>query len=124
PTTSSLYSPLHIYVCVSCVSVPCASFLLLTVLFFFFSMIRRPPRSTLFPYTTLFRSLGRDRLDLCHDAVERLPHTKILPHAVDRDRKSTRLNSSHQIISYAVFCLKKKKKKKNNNTTTRATPTQ
>src|SRR6266850_3454456 len=69
--------------------------------FFFFLMIRRPPRSTLFPYTTLFRShpprragfgcfrrsTGRDR----------------------RDRKSTRLNSSHLVISYAVFCLKKKK---------------
>src|SRR3712207_7744935 len=85
---------------------------------FFFLMIRRPPRSTLFPYTTLFRSLqvavddpgevvqalaGGDaeraeRLDLVHLAV-----------AEERDRKSTRLNSSHANISYAVFCLKKKK---------------
>src|SRR5256885_8585621 len=101
--------------------------------FFFFLMIRRPPRSTLFPYTTLFRSVGHgdgaefargaagsrnaflDRLRLAHqrdiagrglvpagrDADERL---------VDLlgDRKSTRLNSSHLVISYAVFCLKKK----------------
>src|SRR5256885_9418263 len=94
------------------------------VFFFFFLMIRRPPRSTLFPYTTLFRSL---RLDF------RFPeHTRSLwilsferarrritvvavgddRHAlaaVSIDRKSTRLNSSHLVISYAVFCLKKKK---------------
>src|SRR5438552_12536672 len=69
-------------------------------------MIRRPPRSTLFPYTTLFRSLpgrcGRPR-----------PHGRPRPPVRPRpllDRKSTRLNSSHQIISYAVFCLKKKKR--------------
>src|SRR6476660_10321908 len=70
--------------------------------FFFFLMIRRPPRSTLFPYTTLFRSLGTH-----------LEGSPCLPpqgaDGVPRDRKSTRLNSSHQIISYAVFCLKKKK---------------
>src|SRR5258708_13065728 len=70
-------------------------------------MIRRPPRSTLFPYTTLFRShhdgLGRG---LDQQPVARLAF------AQRRDRKSTRLNSSHQIISYAVFCLKKKKKTK------------
>src|SRR5712675_1109708 len=67
-------------------------------------MIRRPPRSTLFPYTTLFRS---DRA-CCHRAAER---TCWLCQPVDitRDRKSTRLNSSHGYISYAVFCLKKKK---------------
>src|SRR5947209_13135529 len=74
-------------------------------------MIRRPPRSTLFPYTTLFRSLALrgEAFLLVHrrDAtLGRLPH-----HAVPRDRKSTRLNSSHANISYAVFCLKKKKKK-------------
>src|SRR2546422_5152237 len=81
-------------------------------------MIRRPPRSTLFPYTTLFRSrrveghLAEDRnallvlkrdvaeLDVSDDRGKRLP----------RDRKSTRLNSSHGYISYAVFCLKKKKR--------------
>src|SRR5574339_1085726 len=69
---------------------------------FFFLMIRRPPRSTLFPYTTLFRSgAARARAaDLPRD------RPRLLPPA---DRKSTRLNSSHQAISYAVFCLKKKK---------------
>src|SRR6185436_20791985 len=72
--------------------------------FFFFLMIRRPPRSTLFPYTTLFRSCrhGRPR---DHDLGRNAEPAR-------QDRKSTRLNSSHQIISYAVFCLKKKKKKK------------
>src|SRR5438552_9976953 len=72
-------------------------------------MIRPPPRSTLFPYTTLFRSwAGRN------PASEAL-YDSVLARAPGRerqDRKSTRLNSSHQIISYAVFCLKKKKKKK------------
>src|SRR5258708_26602663 len=71
-------------------------------------MIRRPPRSTLFPYTTLFRSR---QLVLFRDA-----HTPARTKRGDvrslLDRKSTRLNSSHQIISYAVFCLKKKKKKR------------
>src|SRR5687768_17800581 len=99
-------------------------------------MLRRPPRSTLFPYTTLFRSVGEvpglrlrhvevqvrpedrrvvqradlDRVEGRHgtgDRVERRPAV-----AAERDRKSTRLNSSHGYISYAVFCLKKKKKKK------------
>src|SRR5258708_31602337 len=80
-------------------------------------MIRRPPRSTLFPYTTLFRSC--DALKLLRD---RLPDITLVVDAglgapspasttsVMSDRKSTRLNSSHQIISYAVFCLKKKKR--------------
>src|SRR5256885_4020630 len=104
--------------------------------FFFFLMIRRPPRSTLFPYTTLFRS-GR-QTDLHYLVVGRLqPHRRredeadlfpavlyfrldavwhpdgdrvVLP--LRTDRKSTRLNSSHLVISYAVFCLKKKKKNK------------
>src|SRR5689334_24075839 len=90
-------------------------------------MIRRPPRSTLFPYTTLFRSheqqlaegapqprgdvlpvVGRGRLRVrltqCGDAK------RLGPEALGQDRKSTRLNSSHSSISYAVFCLKKKKK--------------
>src|SRR2546426_4149163 len=93
-------------------------------------MIRRPPRSTLFPYTTLFRSLQRGRLrtvrqadgverhhPLTDDAAaaeevaeviaERLQVVEVL--VEERDRKSTRLNSSHLVISYAVFCLKKKK---------------
>src|SRR5688572_33140060 len=75
--------------------------------FFFFLMIRRPPRSTLFPYTTLFRSRWRPEkvADLCFAGGFRRRHRK-------PDRKSTRLNSSHSQISYAVFCLKKKKKKK------------
>src|SRR5437667_7520127 len=92
-------------------------------------MIRRPPRSTLFPYTTLFRSViahlvtqaARARVDedgepaglesepLGHGGVERLRHVTDF-HEVIADRKSTRLNSSHITISYAVFCLKKKKK--------------
>src|SRR6266496_4512293 len=93
-------------------------FILIFVFFFFFLMIRRPPRSTLFPYTTLFRShlvwhvyvlqseAGALRLHTAQDLV--------IPAAVGaaEDRKSTRLNSSHVEISYAVFCLKKKKKKK------------
>src|SRR5258708_15007423 len=80
-------------------------------------MIRRPPRSTLFPYTTLFRSLflrepdagigDRDR-DLGEAVAERFGPGVQHHAAALGDRKSTRLNSSHQIISYAVFCLKKK----------------
>src|SRR2546427_4424510 len=87
-------------------------------------MIRRPPRSTLFPYTTLFRSgrrALRDRLDRpgagAHAARGDVQRARLagvlllLPHSAARqDRKSTRLNSSHSQISYAVFCLKKKKK--------------
>src|SRR2546430_13173115 len=77
---------------------------------FFFLMIRRPPRSTLFPYTTLFRSQKREiveaRSKSTHSGLkQRLSMTSMI--AV-RDRKSTRLNSSHSQISYAVFCLKKK----------------
>src|SRR5215203_6681297 len=82
--------------------------ILLSSLFFFsffFLMIRRPPRSTLFPYTTLFQSRPRHRPPR--------PHEGACP-ARSRDRKSTRLNSSHANISYAVFCLKKKKKTKYN----------
>src|SRR6267142_5033598 len=80
-------------------------------LFFFFLMIRRPPRSTLFPYTTLFRSCrtpsahGHLRLHGHHRRPVRRARQ------VRQDRKSTRLNSSHMSISYAVFCLKKKKSK-------------
>src|SRR5690242_20971282 len=84
-------------------------------------MLRRPPRSTLFPYTTLFRSVrdreggacARDRQPV--RPPERHPGQPLDPGAQGRvalDRKSTRLNSSHMSISYAVFCLKKKKKKK------------
>src|SRR5258708_14350340 len=67
-------------------------------------MIRRPPRSTLFPYTTLFRSAAGTLLDL-----EQGWEPTRRDSCPSTDRKSTRLNSSHQIISYAVFCLKKKK---------------
>src|SRR5256885_11769136 len=100
-------------------------------------MIRRPPRSTLFPYTTLFRSCillndssfsqRRDKKSL----LQRGKQAFIPPHVIcvkfvyfrylSRDRKSTRLNSSHLVISYAVFCLKKKKK---NTTTIRPTQLQ
>src|SRR6266700_7154505 len=73
-----------------------------SLLFFFFLMIRRPPRSTLFPYTTLFRSE--------YPGGPRRRHFCLRPGALSSsDRKSTRLNSSHVKISYAVFCLKKKK---------------
>src|SRR3712207_9095573 len=90
-------------------------------IFFFFLMIRRPPRSTLFPYTTLFRShrgdeavqmfavmgAGRPLVDGVHRGV--VGARRVDRDAGDEDRKSTRLNSSHANISYAVFCLKKKK---------------
>src|SRR5215467_15170267 len=81
--------------------------------FFFFLMIRRPPRSTLFPYTTLFRfrrqgRQGRRRIPLRVARRARHPRRR----ERRRDRKSTRLNSSHLVISYAVFCLKKKIQKK------------
>src|SRR3712207_8673669 len=87
-------------------------------LYIFFLMIRRPPRSTLFPYTTLFRSdqLGRRQPDdrqadhhcLAHGQAQAGVADRIEEEAVARDRKSTRLNSSHANTSYAVFCLKKK----------------
>src|SRR5438477_8440756 len=89
-------------------------------MFVFFLMIRRPPRSTLFPYTTLFRSeyianndshpgaqFNSEFHSLVKTEVAKLSAEKELP---AEDRKSTRLNSSHMSISYAVFCLKKKKK--------------
>src|SRR5690242_21619983 len=99
-------------------------------------MIRRPPRSTLFRYTTLFRSGPRHRAltldlagrvrDLGGDRLEGLGevpigHESPIPSA-SGDRKSTRLNSSHMSISYAVFCLKKKKKTHKNNTKTDQSP--
>src|SRR3712207_7799332 len=105
---------------------------------FFFLMIRRPPRSTLFPYTTLFRSLHdrREEVDQLHAPLA-FGFIRMVVRAVDgggaaighcahrldpgphieehADRKSTRLNSSHANISYAVFCLKKKKQYKHHN---------
>src|SRR5437762_7266650 len=83
----------------------------------FVLLLRRPPRSTLFPYTTLFRSnaiLDRCRGGKTEDVAWDQPAQKINPTTScvgAKDRKSTRLNSSHRCISYAVFCLKKKKKK-------------
>src|SRR5690606_41629952 len=102
---------------------------LLLLLFFFSLMIRRPPRSTLFPYTTLFRSKkdSNNRVFLkellalytAFFLVNRYPSFSRYKDAdsydfavISKDRKSTRLNSSHVKISYAVFCLKKKKKQK------------
>src|SRR5256885_6419990 len=90
----------------------------LFVFLFFFLMIRRPPRSTLFPYTTLFRSVDRRVFSVVNlreaDSTDdqywksRTPDKRF--EALELDRKSTRLNSSHLVISYAVFCLKKKKR--------------
>src|SRR2546426_7862158 len=88
--------------------------------FFFFLMIRRPPRSTLFPYTTLFRSPGAEGIRRAAetDGAAGTPHRRagrtlvgdeVQLRRLAGDRKSTRLNSSHLVISYAVFCLKKKK---------------
>src|SRR2546430_17595803 len=88
-------------------SVFTTSFVHLLFLFFFFLMIRRPPRSTLFPYTTLFRS--RRRWPSPGTPI-RTRRSRCTRQDGCRDRKSTRLNSSHSQISYAVFCLKKKKK--------------
>src|SRR5688500_19991757 len=72
-------------------------------------MIRRPPTSTLFPYTTLFRSVGHHELVVVHDRDRTAIRIGVI---LRTDRKSTRLNSSHLVISYAVFCLKKKKKRR------------
>src|SRR5256885_12523017 len=73
-------------------------------------MIRRPPRSTLFPYTTLFRSNQRGRTPEGQPVfLGTRPDSRNRPCSQEKDRKSTRLNSSHLVISYAVFCLKKKK---------------
>src|SRR6266850_6821537 len=93
--------------------------MLVLVCCFFFLMIRRPPRSTLFPYTTLFRSRTSGEFLVLEDNV-RVPSgvSYVLENrlAMVRDRKSTRLNSSHLVISYAVFCLKKKKNNKQRHT--------
>src|SRR2546427_5044888 len=92
-------------------------------------MIRRPPRSTLFPYTTLFRScvweakavvnnaVVSDQIRVASEGFVEVPLISENSTGNQRDRKSTRLNSSHSQISYAVFCLKKKKKKKTNSNT-------
>src|SRR5690348_17739863 len=109
--------------CLFCL-LPLVSPLFLVCLVFFFLMIRRPPRSTLFPYTTLSdlrRTAARPGPARASACSRRPPPLRPRPHpraCAARDRKSTRLNSSHPSISYAVFCLKKKKK--NNTTTSRA----
>src|SRR5437899_10237200 len=86
---------------------------------FFFLMIPRPPRSTLFPYTTLFRSGDSQHIGGVTQLLSDFPRVRLIDNPAPdrslihrRDRKSTRLNSSHLGISYAVFCLKKKKKKR------------
>src|SRR2546426_199236 len=105
----SLDTSYILHVCFLCFVLFFLSFLFL---FFFFLMIRRPPRSTLFPYTTLFRSPSL-RLHLFSVQASRCIGRSNSREfrRVSADRKSTRLNSSHLVISYAVFCLKKKKKK-------------
>src|SRR5689334_23824198 len=100
------------------------------LLLLFLLMLRRPPRSTLFPYTTLFRSPGEENAGALHETAAKhhlrrrgsKPARGTLVRSARRsaieaarDRKSTRLNSSHSSISYAVFCLKKKKKHTQNN---------
>src|SRR5690348_18421822 len=92
-----------------------SSMILICSFFFFFLMIRRPPRSTLFPYTTLFRSRRQPERETAGIFLDQ-DGDETLQRAEDgafhrQDRKSTRLNSSHPSISYAVFCLKKKKNK-------------
>src|SRR5256885_11340781 len=99
-------------------------------------MIRRPPRSTLFPYTTLFRSLEQAEQEMAQaiaEAQAQLAHEQLarveqivagFAERQKKDRKSTRLNSSHLVISYAVFCLKKKKKKNNRVSLAKETHTQ
>src|SRR5437867_9785734 len=106
----------------SCAAITC---FLVSILysFFFFLTIRQPPRSTLFPYTTLFRSHNEEahRFEATVDGLRslityrRFPDGVVLQHT--EDRKSTRLNSSHRTISYAVFCLKKKNKNQKYHTT-------
>src|SRR5690349_25085795 len=99
-TSSSLHYFLFLY-----------SHFLVFFFFFFFLMIRRPPRSTLFPYTTLFRSIFSNARSPTWST------RRTGSSCTETDRKSTRLNSSHVEISYAVFCLKKKKKTKKKQTT-------
>src|SRR5438876_3790038 len=96
-------------------------FALICTTYFFFLMIRRPPRSTLFPYTTLFRSCSFDpRANSSPPSADHRLRSPLCSSQPSRDRKSTRLNSSHPSISYAVFCLKKKKKQRSPHTTGKA----
>src|SRR5207249_10172932 len=109
------------FVTACCCYVTSAIYRYVTSLYFFFLMIRRPPRSTLFPYTTLFRSPRNGAVKRFRSSVARVfsrgsfasLSSRVMRRSArslaSRDRKSTRLNSSHVSISYAVFCLKKKK---------------
>src|SRR5262245_65039383 len=109
---------MSVLLCIS--SVLCSYESLFVFFFFFVLMIRRPPRSTLFPYTTLFRSLDGPLVTAYYRAYVYSAFLSLAHYFLEMrgsveeatDRKSTRLNSSHLGISYAVFCLKKKKKKK------------
>src|SRR5947207_6720474 len=99
------------------------SYLYALVLFsflFFFLMIRRPPRSTLFPYTTIFRSAHTSTASSRRSCTRSRIWSVLSSVSQLSDRKSTRLNSSHTVISYAVFCLKKKKRQKTEEETERA----
>src|SRR5439155_11763446 len=104
---------LHVYSTLNCL--PLQSYYILSLyifdtFIFFFLMIRRPPSSTLFPYTTLFRSRVVAEYGGHERETEEKPRARPAPRGFSSvDRKSTRLNSSHVAISYAVFCLKKKK---------------
>src|SRR5690606_41753699 len=85
---------------------------ILFLFLFFFLMIRRPPSSTLFPYTTLFRSLGQYISSEKYMLTASVNMKSLMIRRMTSDRKSTRLNSSHVKISYAVFCLKKKRERR------------
>src|SRR5699024_12186688 len=113
----------HCVFCLYHTSPSCLSYVSFSI-FFFSSMLRRPPCSTLFPYTTLFRSIfmitdGKPSCLQLRDGSYYKNPMGLDPYIVNKcydmaDRKSTRLNSSHVSISYAVFCLKKKKNSRNN----------
>src|SRR5690606_42025277 len=111
PSARSLTSHIQCYTCLYVSSITNQH------ISFFFLMIRRPPRSTLFPYTTLFRSEISALMELQPEEALRLNRdgttSRVSVSSLVIDRKSTRLNSSHVKISYAVFCLKKKKEEIN-----------
>src|SRR5207245_11175693 len=100
-----IYLSLHIFLCF----IAQISFFLRLL---FFLLIRRPPRSTLFPYTTLFRSAHSRAVPPARASLHGRADARHGPPRPEGDRKSTRLNSSHGSISYAVFCLKKKKRRR------------
>src|SRR5256885_17256506 len=101
---------MHVYLLYHLVGLLCCALMSLYYCvhsFFFFLMIRRPPRSTLLPYTTLFRSIPTSPIQAIGTRTGGPPRGSRMARTLT-DRKSTRLNSSHLVISYAVFCLKKK----------------